>query len=142
MHVIRILLVDDNLTLQRILQEYLEMHPQIKVVGCAHNGQEALALAGSSKPDLILLDLQSPGISSGLDVIPDLRQVRPLAKIIVVMPMDQAACQPVALAAGANGCVGKQNVGPDLLPTIQRVMGMDDPNDQRRVDLNACISNR
>jgi DNA-binding NarL/FixJ family response regulator len=124
MDTIRILLVDDNLMFLEIARDFLQMQAELIVVGTAHDGQEALAQAEKLKPDVILLDLNMPGLS-GLDAIPKLLQVAPQAKIIALTMMNLDAYQPIALAAGANGFVAKPDMGGDLIQTIRRVAAGD-----------------
>ena len=121
MNTIRILLVDDNPMFLGITSEFLKMQLELTVIGTAHNGQEALAQAEKLQPDVILLDLNMPGLS-GLETIPKLRQINPQAKIIALTMMNQDAYQPAALAAGAHGFVAKADMGAELIPTIQRVV--------------------
>jgi DNA-binding NarL/FixJ family response regulator len=64
---LQILLVDDNLTFLASVNKSLNLIPGLMVVGEAHDGAQALALAQSLKPDLVLLDIVMPGLS-GLDV--------------------------------------------------------------------------
>ncbi len=128
MNTIRILLVDDNPMFLGITQEFLQLQVELTVIGTAHNSQEALAQAEKLKPDVILLDLNMPG-PSGLETIPKLQKITPQTKIIALTMMNQDAYQPAALSAGANGFVAKANMGAELIPTIQRVVGAIDRDD-------------
>jgi DNA-binding NarL/FixJ family response regulator len=125
MNPIRILLVDDNPMFLGITSEFLRMQVELNVVGTARNGHEALSLASELQPDVILLDLNMPGLS-GLETISQLQKTNPKAKIIALTMMNQEAYQPAVLAAGANGFVSKGLMGSDLVPAIQRVVGEND----------------
>ena len=59
---IRVLIVDDSTTVRYVLQTILESDPEIKVVGFAGNGQDAVRRAGELRPDVITMDVQMPGI--------------------------------------------------------------------------------
>jgi two-component system CitB family response regulator len=71
--VIRVLVVDDDYLAASIHRSYVERHSDFSVVGEAHTGTEALALAERLKPDLLLLDIYLPDIS-GLELIKRLRE--------------------------------------------------------------------
>ncbi|MHB8950305.1 MAG: LytR/AlgR family response regulator transcription factor, partial [Rhodoferax sp.] len=64
---IKILLVDDNLTFLAAVKKYLALLPNTRVVAEAHDGQQALAQATQWRPDLVLLDIMMPGMN-GLEV--------------------------------------------------------------------------
>ncbi|KAF0109019.1 MAG: putative two-component response regulator [Anaerolineaceae bacterium] len=131
MNTIRILLVDDNPMFLGITREFLQLQVELTVVGAAHNGREALVQAEKLKPDVILLDLNMPGLS-GLETIPKLQKITPQAKIIALTMMNQEAYQPAALAAGADGFVAKGSMGAELVTTIQRVVKETGQPEQER----------
>jgi DNA-binding NarL/FixJ family response regulator len=68
---IRVLIVDDDESLLRMLHVILSLEEDIDVVGLAENAVSALALATAARPDVVVLDNQMPG-RSGVDVLPDL----------------------------------------------------------------------
>jgi len=114
---IRILLVDDNPMFLGVARDFLQLQTNLSVVGTTRSGEEALNLAKELKPDIVLLDLNMPGLS-GLEAIPRLREILPEIKVIALTMMDQAAYQPAALAAGADGFVPKASMCNDLMPAI------------------------
>jgi len=94
---IRTLIVDDEPIARRILRDELGFFGDIDVVGEAENGEEALAKIGQLAPDLVLLDLQMPGLG-GFDVIQKLPEgAMPI--VIIVTAYDQHAIR--AFEAGA-----------------------------------------
>ncbi len=109
--------------LLRLVADYLrERCPdEVTVQGSATRGEEALALAQDLRPDVILLDLNTPALP-GLEVIPRLRAILPEAKIIVMTLHNQAPYRQAALAAGADEFVDKVALSTDLLPAIRRVV--------------------
>src|ERR1035438_10183878 len=92
-----VLIVDDEPIARRIQREELELLPQLRVVGEAGDGKEALQKIASLHPDLVFLDLQMP-VMSGFEVVRNLREP-PLPGIVIVTAFDQHAIQ--AFEAGA-----------------------------------------
>lgn len=95
---LRILIVDDEPVARRVLQEEVELLPDLELVGEAENGRAALDKITAVRPDLVLLDLQMPE-SGGFDVIGQLRSGTQFPAIIIVTAFDQYAIQ--ALEQGA-----------------------------------------
>ncbi len=118
---IRIVLADDHAILRTGLRLLLEAQPDIKVVGEAGDGREALALAAQVQPDLVLLDLSMPGLG-GLEALPILRKVAPAARILILTMHDDESYLRQALRGGASGYVLKKAVDHELLSAVQAVM--------------------
>ncbi len=85
--VLRILVADDEPFARKVLCEELEMHPGVVVVGQAHNGADALQKITQLRPNLVLLDLDMPGIN-GLDVLQRIQQWD-WAPMVVIVTADQ-----------------------------------------------------
>ena len=113
---IRTLIVDDEPIARRVLEEELEDHPDVEVVGEARHGEEALDLIARLKPDLVLLDLQMPGMG-GFEVIRRLAGAR-LPIVIIVTAFDQHAIQ--AFEAGAVDYLLKPVNGERLARSLDR----------------------
>jgi two-component system nitrate/nitrite response regulator NarL len=77
-----ILVVDDNVSIRRLLVSFVESNTPFKVCGEAENGAEAIRKAKELQPDLVLLDLTLPGIS-GTETATALQQLEPRPKIIL-----------------------------------------------------------
>jgi len=95
---LKTLIVDDEPIARKVLREELESIPGAQVVGEADNGPAALAKIDEFHPDLVLLDLQMPGMS-GLEVVRSLRGGTHLPVIVIVTAYDQYALE--AFDAGA-----------------------------------------
>ena len=80
---IRILLADDHALLRQGIKRVLNFEDDLEVVGEAEDGQEALARTLMLKPDILLLDINMPGLT-GLDVTKQLKQARARVKIIAL----------------------------------------------------------
>ncbi len=108
---LKTLIVDDERIARDILREELELLPDVVVVGEAESGASALAQISQLKPDVVLLDLQMPGIN-GLDVVRSLRGGDYVPVFVVVTAYDAHAIQ--AFEAGAVDYLLKP-VGPQRL---------------------------
>jgi DNA-binding NarL/FixJ family response regulator len=125
-HKTSVLLVDDEKTFLRIETLFLETHyrSEINVVGTATSGEECLAQAQLLAPEVILIDLNMPGLS-GLQTIPLLRIMFPETRIIALTLNDGESSRRAVLAAGGNELVSKAMMSTDLMPAIRRVMAQD-----------------
>jgi DNA-binding NarL/FixJ family response regulator len=113
----KILLVDDNLTFLASVKKVLGMLPNTSVVGEAHDGALALALAQRLQPDLVLLDIVMPGMT-GLDVAKTMQSWPHSPRILFLSMHDNESYRTAAAALGALGLVGKANFVTELLPII------------------------
>ncbi len=105
---IRVLLVDDHELLRAGLRSRLEREEGISVVGEADSAERAVIVARAVQPDLILLDLLLPR-KNGYDVIPELADVAPEAKVLVVSSQAAPSSVRRALSAGAAGYLPKRS---------------------------------
>ena len=117
---IRVLIVDDHELLRAGLRSRLDSEDSITTVGEADSAERAIAMARKLQPDLILLDLLLPR-KSGYDAIPELAQVAPNARVIVISSQAAPSSVRRALSAGASGYLPKQASDGDLVTAIRRV---------------------
>lgn len=117
----RILLADDHAVLRSGLRLLLENQPDLLVVGEAATGSEALGLAESLQPDLILLDLSMPQLG-GLDVLPLLTKNCPRTKILILTMHNDPQYLRRALKNGASGYVLKKAADSELLSAVEAVL--------------------
>jgi two-component system, NarL family, response regulator NreC len=120
-HVPRILLADDHAVLRSGLRLLLTSQNEFEVIGEASNGIETLTLAEQLQPDLILLDLSMPTLS-GLDALPTLRKLVPLARILILTMHDDPQYLRQALKQGASGYVLKKAADAELLSAMRAVL--------------------
>ncbi|GAB4504410.1 MAG: response regulator transcription factor [Anaerolineales bacterium] len=116
-----ILLADDHAVLRSGLKLLLESQPDLRVVGEAASGLEALDLAGKLHPDLILLDLSMSGLG-GLDALPALKKSAPASKVLILTMHDDPQYLRTALGNGASGYVLKKAADSELISAIRAVL--------------------
>lgn len=117
---IRILIIDDHKIVRDGLRDLVESRPAMTVVGDAGNSADALTLATSEKPDVIVLDLDL-GTESGLDLLPKLLEVAAHAGIIVLTGIRQTEVRDRAMELGAKGMLLKDQGASNLLDAIEKV---------------------
>jgi DNA-binding NarL/FixJ family response regulator len=96
---VRVLIVDDNPVVRAGLRGLLDLDDDIEVCGEASSGDEAMARAAVTDPDVVLLDVRMPG-SGGLDALPRLKET---AKVLMLTYSDEPAVVSEALRCGATG---------------------------------------
>lgn len=115
----RILLVDDHPMMRRGLRDLLELEADLEPVGEAGSGPEAIRLAGELEPDLILLDLNMPGMD-GLETLTRLRDEEVDARIIMFTVSDDQSHVLEALRNGADGYLLKDMDAEHLVAQIRQ----------------------
>ncbi|HEY3452176.1 MAG TPA: response regulator transcription factor [Myxococcales bacterium] len=118
---VRVLVVEDQPALLRNVVKMLSAHPdQVEVVGTAMDGEAALVEAKKLSPDLLLLDLELPGLD-GIQVTERLKKTQPEIDILILTSFDDETKVYEAIRAGASGYLVKR-VGIDkILSGIQEV---------------------
>lgn len=117
---IRILIVDDHAIVRAGLRMLIDQNPTMTVVGVAGNRAEALALAASEQPDLVLLDILL-GDEDGLAFLPELRFAAPNIRVLVLTGLRSTESQRRAIVAGAMGVVLKEHAAEVLIKAIHKV---------------------
>jgi DNA-binding NarL/FixJ family response regulator len=115
---IRVLLADDHPVVREGLRGMLAAEPDLEVVAEASSGFEAAALARSSRPDVILMDLRMPG-GDGVEAITRLQADGSKARVIVLTTYDTDADILRAVEAGATGYLLKDTPRADLIAAIR-----------------------
>jgi len=115
---IRVLLVDDHELVRAGLRTFLQLQPDMAVVGEASSGEQALALVAGLAPDIVLLDLVLPGMS-GVDTARRLRVAHPEVKVVVLTSFAGQESVLPAVRAGVAGYLLK-DVGPAELADALR----------------------
>ena len=123
---IRVLCVDDHPLLLEGVARKIERQPDMEVVDTAGTGQEALILYLRHRPDVVLMDLQMPGMG-GLQAIEAIRREDPNAKIIVLTILGGDEDIYRAINAGAASYLLKSSLSQDLVATVRRVAAGERP---------------
>jgi DNA-binding NarL/FixJ family response regulator len=114
---IRVLLVDDQPAIRRGLRMRLALEDDLTVVGEAADGAAALALAPELQPDVILLDVQMPGLD-GIDTAHALRAVAPACAVVLLTLYGDTITRMRAAAAGVVIFVEKHEADMALVQAI------------------------
>ena len=116
----RLVLADDHGLFREGLRRILEESPHLKVVGEASDGRELLDLLEGLTPDIILLDISMPSLR-GIEAIPEIKKIRPSAKIMILTTFSETAFVYESIALGADGYFLKRDAGPDLYAAIEEI---------------------
>ena len=117
----RVLIVDDHPMVTEGIQDILESYDDIDVVGTLGSGQEAVDQVDTLTPDVILLDLNMPGLS-GLSATEMILEVRPETRIVILSMHDSPEYISTALSHGARGYVLKEVPTDEIKTAIDEVM--------------------
>jgi NarL family two-component system response regulator LiaR len=115
---ISLLITDDHALVRQGTRAFLELQPDIAVIGEAGSGEEAVRMAAELAPDVVLMDLVMPGIG-GVEATRQVKQVSPHSQVIVLTSYHEDEYIFPALRAGALSYVLK-DVGPDELADTVR----------------------
>ncbi|MBV8803484.1 MAG: response regulator transcription factor [Sinobacteraceae bacterium] len=118
----RLVVVEDHAILREGLRALLELEPDLKIVGEATNGIEALPIVQMAGPDMVITDVALPG-RSGIELIAALRQMQPQLKTLVLTAHNSEEYIRAALNAGAHGYVLKDASRIELLQAVRTVLG-------------------
>ena len=119
---IRLLLVDDEALIRYGLRAIAELSDKIEVVGEAENGAEAIALAQSRQPDVVLMDIAMPpkdGIRNGVEATGVICQQQPDVKVLILTTHSEDEYLVQAMQQGAAGYLMKNTPPQDFIHIIQ-----------------------
>ena len=118
---IRILLADDHMLMRMGISTLVSTAKDMTVVGEARNGREAVELAGTLRPDVVIMDLMMPEMSGG-EATKAIHEAHPGIKIVILTTYGTSAELATAVLNGAVGVLLKDKVEMDLLNTIRFVV--------------------
>lgn len=119
---LRLLLADDHPAFCAGVEAYLSAEPDFEVVGVGTDGHEALRLARELRPDVLLLDLEMPGLS-GVDVTEKLVEEDAEVQVLILSAYEDADYIFGVLQRGAAGYLTKQEPMPAIAEAIRGVAG-------------------
>lgn len=117
---IRVVIAEDQSMILGALTALLEIESDVEVVGQAATGPDAVALVTRTRPDVLLTDIEMPGLS-GLDVAAQLRARGSAAKVIILTTFARPGYLRRALDVGASGYLLKDAPSAQLADAIRRV---------------------
>jgi DNA-binding NarL/FixJ family response regulator len=117
---IRVLIADDHQLFRDGLKALLLSAPDTEVAGEAATGREAIDLAAESQPDVILMDLQMPGVD-GIEATRQIVRTSPHIKVLMVTMFDDDQSVFAAMRAGARGYILKGATREEMLRAIHAV---------------------
>lgn len=118
----RLLIVDDHPMTRDGLVHLIDREPDLIVAWQAEDAAQALRVVVKEQPDLALVDITLPD-KGGIELIKDLKAVRPEMKVLVISMHDESLYAERALRAGARGYITKQAGGAKLMQAIRQVLG-------------------
>lgn len=117
---VRVLVADDHRLFSEALALFLAREPDIDVVGCARDGEEAHRLAVERKPDVVLMDLVMPR-SNGVEATRKIAEGSPETRVILLTGLESGPELDEAIAAGAVAYLRKEAALIELAAEIRRV---------------------
>lgn len=118
---IKIFIVDDHEIIRKSLVLILKVESDMEVVGVASNGTDFLKQIQSVACDIVLLDLNMPGLN-GLEIIEKLKKLKPKIKTLVLSIQPEKKYALDALNAGASGYVNKSMAVSELVFAIRKIL--------------------
>jgi DNA-binding NarL/FixJ family response regulator len=120
MEPLRVLIADDHPLFRHGIHALLDATPDCEVVGEATTGDEAVAMAAALQPDVILMDIQMPGVN-GIEATRRIVRESPHIRILIITMFEDDASVFTAMRAGARGYVLKDAEKAEMLRAIRAV---------------------
>ena len=106
---ITVLVVDDNAIMRRCLRDLLDLEGHCRVIGQAGDGRQAVKMARTLRPDVILMDIAMP-VLNGLEATRQILATNPAAKVLILSALIEDEYIERMTAVGAKGFLEKQSV--------------------------------
>jgi DNA-binding NarL/FixJ family response regulator len=117
---IRVLIVDDHPVVRAGLKSMLATYPELSVVGCVADGDQALSFIAQNEVDIVLLDLRMPK-KNGVETLAALKQLPSLARVIMLTSYESDEDIYQSVRAGAQGYLLKASSEEDMIDAIHTV---------------------
>ena len=117
---ISVLLAEDHQIVREGLRAMLNLEPDIKVVGEAENGRQAVDLVAKLDPDVVVMDIAMP-LLNGMEATRQILLARPDAKVLILSAHSDDAYVAMVMAIGASGCLIKQTAAHVLPEAIRAI---------------------
>jgi DNA-binding NarL/FixJ family response regulator len=135
---IRVLIADDHRLFAKTLEAVLAGEPDLELVGIAADGVEALHLASTLRPDIVLMDVDMPRLD-GISATRRLHELQLGAAVLILTASLEPEDSAAALEAGAAGYLTKDRVAQALVQTIR---GLAERRDTLSADGGADVAGR
>lgn len=122
----RLILADDHIMLRQGTAELLRREPDLEIVGEADTGQQAIELAQTLKPDIVVMDVRMP-LLSGIKATQQIRETLPSVQVLVLTAYDDDQYIFSLLQAGASGYLLKTAPVSELVKAIRQVRAGESP---------------
>ena len=119
---IRILLADDHAVVRQGFRMILSAHSDLEIVGEAGNGREAVELAATLRPDVVVMDVAMPELN-GIEATRRLTAENPHIRVVALSMHKDSVYVREILRAGARGYLLKDSVADDLVAAVRAVAG-------------------
>lgn len=116
---LRVLLADDEVLFRDVVKDRLAGERDIRIVGEAGNGDEALRMAKELKPDVVLMDINLPGGMNGIEATRAVRKALPEVKVLMVSAYQDELHVMDAVQAGAYGYISKRLPAQELVRALK-----------------------
>jgi two-component system response regulator DesR len=117
---IRVVIAEDQTMVLGALAALLELDSDIKVVGQAKNGREALATVREMRPDVLIADIEMPEMT-GLELAEQIRRTEPAVRVVILTTFARTGYLRRAMDAGVAGYVLKDHPAKRLADSVKRV---------------------
>ncbi|MTI32446.1 response regulator transcription factor [Xanthovirga aplysinae] len=118
---IKIVIVDDHEIVRFGMKMLFDSEPSIEVVGLGSNGKEALELVKEQEPDILILDINMPGMN-GLDTMEELKKMKLPTKVLFLSMFDREEYVLKAVDSGAYGYLLKDNGKEKIIKALRTIM--------------------
>lgn len=119
---VRVLVVDDQAPFRGAAKRVVAMTPGFEVVGEAISGEEAVEMAAELQPDLVLMDINLPGIN-GIEAVRRIQKARPETLAFLLSTYSQSDLPADAQTCGAVAYIHKEQFAPNLLAGLWESRG-------------------
>ncbi|MEM6610997.1 MAG: response regulator transcription factor [Cyanobacteria bacterium P01_C01_bin.72] len=114
---IKVLIVDDQRTVQEIIKSYIEDDPGLELIGCAGNGKEAIEIIEKDHPHVVLMDIEMP-IMDGLEATQIISEQFINTSVLIISVHNEDSYLDTALQVGAKGYLKKNTPEKELVNAI------------------------
>jgi len=117
MKTISIIIIDDHTLIRQTWSFILDNHPRFSVLAESGNAEEGIELCKQLRPDIVMVDINLPGIS-GLEAVPLIRKFAPVTKIVGVSMHNHPAYAKKMMQSGASGYLTKNSPKQEMLQAL------------------------